>query len=91
MTEEEKIDIEFKEAFRRASNTKIQLPPDIMLHFYAYYKQASLSQGMGMHSPSGNSELRNAFKLNALFQVKHLSVKEAKLKYIELVNKYIID
>ncbi len=90
MTEEE-LNINFKRAFKRASNTKIQLPPDVMLHFYAYYKQAIHAEGSGFYNPSGDSELRNAFKLNALFQVKSLTPNEAKLKYIELVNKYITD
>ena len=88
MTEEE-LNIAFDKAFERASNTKIQLPPDIMLHLYAYYKHAIHTESF--YTPSGNSELRNAFKLNALFQIKDLSRKDAKLKYIELVNKHITD
>ncbi|MBQ0733468.1 acyl-CoA-binding protein [Aquimarina celericrescens] len=88
MTEEE-LNIAFNKAYERACNTKILLPPDVMLHFYAHYKQATHADGF--YTPSGKSELRNAFKLNALFQVKDLTQKEAKIKYIELVNKYIID
>ncbi len=90
MTEEE-LNIAFNEAYQRASRTKIQLPPDVMLHFYAYYKQAIHTEGSGFYNPSGDSELRNAFKLNALFQVKNLTPNEAKLKYIELVNIHIVD
>ncbi|WP_103071924.1 acyl-CoA-binding protein [Aquimarina sediminis] len=89
MTEEE-LNTAFDEAYKRASNTKIQLPPDIMLHFYAYYKRATHTTE-GFFKPSGNSELRNAFKLNAFFQAKHLTPREAKIKYIELVNKHITD
>ncbi len=88
MTEEE-LNIAFDNAYERACNTKIQLPPDIMLHFYAYYKRATHTEGF--FTPSGDSELRNAFKLNAFFQAKSLTPKEAKKKYIELVNKYITD
>ncbi|MCK8521855.1 acyl-CoA-binding protein [Aquimarina sp. D1M17] len=88
MTEEE-LNIAFKKAYQRACNTKMQFPPDIMLHFYAYYKQATHTDGF--YTPSGNSQLRNAFKLNALFQVKDLTSEQAKLKYIELVNKHIVD
>lgn len=88
MTEEE-LNTAFQRAFERASNTKIQLPPDVMLHLYAYYKHAIHTEGF--YNPSGDSELRNAFKLNALFQVKGLSRDEAKLRYIELVNKHITD
>jgi acyl-CoA-binding protein len=88
MTEEE-LNIAFDKAYQRACNTKIQLPPDIMLHFYAYYKRATYTEGF--FTPSGDSELRNAFKLNAFFQAKKITPKEAKEKYIELVNKYITD
>ncbi|TPN84573.1 acyl-CoA-binding protein [Aquimarina algicola] len=88
MTEEE-LNIAFEEAYKRACNTTIILPPDIMLYFYAYYKQATYIDGF--YTPSGNNQLRNAFKLNALFQVKNLTPREAKLKYIELVNKHITD
>lgn len=88
MTNEE-LNIAFQKAFEKASSTKIELPPDVMLHFYAYYKQAMHTEGF--YTPSGDSELRNAFKLNALFQVKNLTPDQAKLKYIELVNQYITD
>ncbi len=88
MTEEE-LNIAFHKAFERASSTKIQLPPDIMLRFYAYYKRATHTEGL--YNPSGDSELRNAFKLNAFFQAQNLTPKEAKIKYIELVDKYITD
>lgn len=81
------LDINFQEAYKIASTTKIKLPPDIMLQFYAYYKQAT--RGNNYEEPSGDVELRNAFKLNAWFQLNHLSEKEAKQMYIELVNKYL--
>lgn len=86
----EELDIAFEQAFQKACNTKIQLPPDLMLHFYAYYKQATHKTNT-FYTPSGNSPLRNAFKLNALFQVKNMTSDEAKEKYIELVEKYITD
>ncbi|WP_074408889.1 MULTISPECIES: acyl-CoA-binding protein [Aquimarina] len=88
MTEEE-LNIAFDDAYKRACNTKIQLPPDVMLHFYAYYKRATHTEGF--FTPSGDSELRNAFKLNAFFQAKNLTPKQAKEKYIELVNEHITD
>jgi len=80
------LDKRFKKAFKIASAMKEPLPPDIMLHFYAFYKIAT-NDGY-MHLPSGNNTLRNGFKLNALFQFNHLSTDEAKVKYIELVEKY---
>jgi len=81
------LDIEFEEAYSIASTTKIKLPPDIMLQFYAYYKQAT--KGNNYEEPSGDVELRNAFKLNAWFQLNHLSEKNAKKRYIDLVNKHL--
>jgi diazepam-binding inhibitor (GABA receptor modulating acyl-CoA-binding protein) len=81
------LDIEFEEAYKMASTTNKKLPPDIMLQIYAYYKQAT--KGNNYEEPSGNVELRNAFKLNAWFQLNHLSEKEAKKRYIELVNKHL--
>jgi len=87
MTEEERIEEEFLKAYEKASSTSKKFPPDIMLMFYAYYKQAT--ETGGIYTPSGEFDVRSAFKLNALLQVKGLSVPEAKVKYIELVKKYI--
>ena len=84
---EKNLNKEFEAAYLKASNTTIKLPPDIMLQFYAYYKQAT--KGNNYENPSGDIELRNAFKLNAWFQLSHLSEKEAKKEYIKLVNKYL--
>lgn len=86
MTPEE-IDRQFLEAYERASKTQQKFPPDIMLEFYAYYKQATEEEGI--YKPSGEDDVRNAFKLNALLQVKGMSRQEAKQKYIELVNQHI--
>ncbi len=80
------LDKKFNKAFTIASAMTKTLPPDVMLHFYAFYKIAT-NNGK-LHMPSGNSELRNGFKLNALFQFNHLSADEAKIKYITLVEKY---
>ncbi len=84
---EKNLNKEFEAAYLKASNTNIKLPPDIMLQFYAYYKQAT--KGNNYENPSGDVELRNDFKLNAWFQLSHLSEKEAKKEYIKLVNKYL--
>jgi len=81
------LDKKFEEAYESSSKTNRKLPPDIMLQFYAYYKQAT--KGNNYEEPSGNVELRNAFKLNAWFQLNHLSEDEAKLEYINLVKKYL--
>lgn len=81
------LDKEFEEAYKISSTTDIKLPPDIMLQFYAYYKQAT--KGNNYEDPSGSIELRNAFKLNAWFQLNHLTETEAKREYINLVNKHL--
>ncbi len=84
-----KLDIAFKEAYRISSTTTIKLPPDVMLQLYAYYKQAT--KGRNYQQPSGDVELRNAFKLNAWFQLSQISEDDAKKEYIKLVNKYLIN
>ena len=81
------LNTKFNEAYELASNTSEKLPQDIMLLFYAYYKQAT--KGNNYKQPSGNEDLRNAFKLNAWFQLSHLTEDEAKIEYINLVNKYL--
>jgi len=80
------LDKKFNKAFKIASEMTIKLPPDVMLHFYAYYKIATLNSFM--HMPSGDDAIRNGFKLNALIQFKDLSKEEAKKRYIKLVEKY---
>lgn len=89
MSREKEIDLAFQEAYVRANRTTQKFPPDVMLQFYAYYKQAT--ENSGIYAPSGEMDIKNAFKLNALLQVKGLSRTEAKLKYIELVNQHIQD
>ena len=79
-----KLDRRFKKAFEIASAMTQKLPPDTMLKFYAYYKQAT--KGGEYTTPSGESQLRNAFKLNAWFQLNNLSEEKAKKNYIELVE-----
>ncbi|MBN4082843.1 MAG: hypothetical protein COC16_04300 [Lutibacter sp.] len=77
----------FEEAYKFSSNTTKKLPPDIMLALYAYYKQAT--KGNNYEQPSGTIKLRNSFKLNAWFQLNHLTEDEAKQEYITLVNKHL--
>ncbi len=79
-----KLDERFEIAFEIASAMTQKLPPDVMLKFYAYYKLAT--KGKTYSTPSGESPLRNAFKLNAMFQLNTISEDEAKEKYIELVE-----
>jgi acyl-CoA-binding protein len=80
------LDRKFDKAFEIASAMTKKLPPDVMLRFYSYYKHATQKDTVVI--PSGNDMVRNAFKLNAYFQLNNISVDEAKQKYIELVEKY---
>lgn len=83
-----KLDEQFKEAYKIASETNIKLPPDIMLQFYAYYKQATKGNDYNSKA-TNNTEVRDAFKLNAWIQLNHLNEDEAKKHYIKLVNKHL--
>ncbi len=77
----------FVKAYEMASNTSLKFPPDIMLHFYAYYKRATTLNGF--YVSKDEEDVRNGFKANALLQVEQLSHSEAKQKYIEMVEKHI--
>lgn len=85
--QEKDLDILFREAFEKASNMTEPLPQDVMLRIYAYYKQAT--QGTVEVNPYQNFDLRNAFKMNAWMQVRHLTTDEAKKMYIETINSII--
>jgi len=80
-------DTKFLKAYEMASNTSLKFPPDLMLHFYAYYKRAT--QKNGFYNTANNEDLLSGFKANALLQVENLSQLEARNKYIEMVEKHI--
>jgi len=80
------LDNKFKKAFEIASAMTKKLPPDVMLQFYSYYKHATSKDSVVI--PSGKNIVRNAFKLNAYFQLNNITADEAKQKYIELVEKH---
>ncbi|HSP12784.1 MAG TPA: acyl-CoA-binding protein [Salegentibacter sp.] len=82
------IEEKFNRAYEIASTTELSFPPDIMLSFYAYYKRATEKNGFYMPAPE-EGDLRSAFKINALVQVKDLSKKDAQEKYIALVERHI--
>lgn len=83
-----KLDIEFAEAFKKASEMEQDsLPQDDMLRLYAFYKQASFGALGGANYSL--LEGRDAFKMNAWMQVSHLSEQEAKKLYIDLVNELL--
>lgn len=85
--EEKDLDTLFQEAYEKASNMTQGLPQDVMLRIYAYYKQAT--QDVPNAAYNSGFDLRNAFKMNAWMQVRHLSVDEAKRLYIETINSII--
>lgn len=83
----ETSDHKFTKAYERACNSNKKLPQDIMLHLYAYYKKATHRDGIYSHK--NQEDLRNGFKANALLQIEDLTQKEAREKYIEMVEQYI--
>ena len=82
----EQLDIEFKEAVERINNFTEPFPADFLLRLYAYYKKATNDYGR----PGSKKPIINAFKTNALFQVKDVSQEEAKRIYIDLVRNYFL-
>lgn len=91
---EKDLDTLFDEAFENANLVpKESVPQNVQLVLYGLYKHAT----SGRINPFFNSfeqndtgeDLRSAFKLNALMQVKHLSVDEAKQKYIDIINQLL--
>ena len=78
----------FLKAYDMASSTTQQFPPDVLLHFYALYKRATEKNGFYI-PPTNQGDLRSAFKINALVQVKNMTKKEAENKYIEMVETHI--
>jgi acyl-CoA-binding protein len=86
MTEKE-LDINFKNAFAKASSEEQSLvPPDMQLHLYACYKRAIDEPYVSNRSFESN-DLRSAFKMNALIQVQTISKAEAKRKYIAIIER----
>ncbi|MEZ4854666.1 acyl-CoA-binding protein [Flavobacterium sp.] len=90
MTEKE-LDILFDQAFENANLVpKESVPPNVQLVLYSLYKHATSSRLSSLNQSFEQNdlgeELINAFKLNALMQVKHLSINEAKQQYIDIIN-----
>ena len=82
---EKELDIRFQEAVEIASKmSQSELPQDVQLRLYAYYKQSTF--GTINYNQSSDFDLRNAFKTNAWMQISHLSIDEAKELYIEAIH-----
>jgi len=84
-----KLNIAFKEAFKKVSDTEKSLPPDVLLRLYAYYKQAVKGDNFTFENQIKEPDLRNAFKFNAWMQLKGMSPEEAKEEYIKLANQVL--
>lgn len=85
MTSEE-LHKEFEDAVERINSFTEPFPADFLLRLYAYFKKASNNYGR----PNSSKPIINAFKTNALFQVKDVTPDEAKRIYIDLVNNYFL-
>lgn len=80
---ENDLDTRFQEAVEIASKmSQSELPQDVQLRLYAYYKQATIGT-IRYNNYSADFDLRNAFKTNAWMQISHLTVDEAKELYIK--------
>jgi len=80
------LDKEFQEAVNRVNEYTEPFPADFLLRLYAYYKKATNNYSR----PGSKKPIINAFKTNALFQIKDITPDEAKTAYIELVNNYFL-
>ena len=80
------LEIKFQDAVNRVNEHTEPFPADTLLKLYAYYKKATNDYSR----PSSKKPIINAFKTNALFQVKRISVSEAMETYIELVDNYFL-
>ncbi|MBF8150403.1 acyl-CoA-binding protein [Winogradskyella sp. F6397] len=85
MTSKE-LDIEFRDAVDRVNDHTEPFPADFLLRLYAFFKKATNNYDR----PSSRKPIINAFKANALFQVKNITRDEAKQEYINLVNNYFL-
>ncbi|SCY22487.1 Acyl CoA binding protein [Nonlabens sp. Hel1_33_55] len=85
MTEEE-LDKEFEAAFAKASSQEqSEVPLELQLHLYAYYKRV-IDESYVSNRSFETNDLRSGFKMNALIQVQQLSKNEAKQRYIEIIE-----
>ena len=82
----EALNKKFEDAVDCINNHTEPFPADFLLRLYAYYKKATNDYGR----PNRRKQIINAFKTNALFQIKNITPEEAKEKYIELVNNYFL-
>ena len=84
--EQSNLDSEFDMAVKSINDHKEPFPADTLLKLYAYYKKATNNYSR----PGSSKAIINAFKTNALFQVEDITQDEAKQRYIDLANTYLI-
>jgi diazepam-binding inhibitor (GABA receptor modulating acyl-CoA-binding protein) len=77
------LDTEYQAAFNRISRLKKAVAPDVMLKFYAYYKQANFGNKFSFNS---GIDVRSAFKFNAWMQLNGMTAENAKKEYIKLAK-----
>jgi|TARA_B100001059_G_C17511235_1_gene415973 acyl-CoA-binding protein len=80
------LDIKFREAVDSINSHKDPFPADTLLKLYAYYKKSTNDY----NRPSSGKAIINAFKTNALFQVENITQDQAKQRYIDLANNYLL-
>jgi acyl-CoA-binding protein len=80
------LDKEFRFAFDKISKLRKALAPDVMLKFYAYYKQATFGNNF---SYSSGQDVRSAFKFNAWMQLNGMTAEDAKRAYIKLASEIL--
>ena len=86
--DQQELDTRFNRAVEVAANmTQAELPQDVQLRLYAFYKQATSTTPSTNYST--NADLRNAFKTNAWMQVRHISPDDAKEQYIDIINSLV--
>ena len=85
MTSKE-LNIEFLASVKRVNDFTEPFPADFLLRLYAFYKKATNDYSR----PNSRKPIINAFKTNALFQVKDITEDQAKPEYIDLVKKYFL-
>ena len=87
--DENELNKKFEKAYALASDTNFKVAPDIMLKLYAYYKQATLGDNKSSMAYDYEDNVRNAFKVNAWFQVSGVEEEEAKIEYIKIVEEAV--
>uniref|UniRef100_UPI00404B7ADE acyl-CoA-binding protein n=1 Tax=Flavobacterium sp. TaxID=239 RepID=UPI00404B7ADE len=82
----EELENLFEEAFENAQLVPQEtVPQNLQLILYGLYKQATSGTTRKVHEQNPQ-DLRNAFKLNAWMQVKHLTIEQAMEEYIAIIN-----